>query len=169
MECPICNRPVTQSESPDGELRLWCGACGWGMGSTEPIEEQDNDVPTALWALALLWLVAVAFVIGPYFALRFAVPELFDIGLRGVHEAHEKYIALLNGWYGIVMAIYLAAAGLLTPTYDPENVGFFGGMIDNPFSFQDDSERTKRTILLVLLPGKTVWVAFYLTWRRLRG
>ena len=169
MECPVCNRPVTQSETPEGELRLWCAVCGWGTGPAEAIKAREDAAPTALWALALLWVIAVAVVVGPYFALRYGLPELFDIGLRGAGEAHAKYIALLNGWYGIAMAAYLAAAGLLTPTYDPDNVGFFGGMIDNPFSLQDDWERTKRTWLFLLLPGKTVWVALKLTWYRIRG
>jgi len=168
MECPICNKPVEQNESPDGELRLWCPACGWGAE-----EASDGDpsggAPTALWKLPLLWIGAAIVVVGPYLALRYGLPSLFDIGLRGADEAYAKYMAVLNGWYGIIMAFYLAAAGLFTPTYDPNNVGWFGGMVDNPFSFQDDFERTKRTLLFVLLPGKLFWAAVKLTWYRLRG
>lgn len=170
MECPMCNRTVTQAESPDGELRIWCSACGWGaeQGAGDVREESRAD-GAPLWQLALLWVLAVAVVAGPYFGLRFGLPALFDIGLSGAAAAHAKYLAALNGWYPIVMAIYLAAAGLFTPTYDPDNVGWFGGFLDNPFSLQDDWERTKRTWLFLLLPGKTFWVALKLTWYRVRG
>jgi hypothetical protein len=169
MECPMCNRPVKQDETPDGELRLWCPACGWGAGDAPAEEADDHTDQTAVWKLLLLWAAGLTVVIGPYFALRYGLPSLFDIGLRGADEAYAKYLAALNGWYGIGMATYLAAAGLFTPTYDPDNVGFFGGMIDNPFSFQDDYERTKRTLLFVLLPGKVFWAAVKLTWYRIAG
>ncbi|MBX3176312.1 MAG: hypothetical protein KF886_03040 [Candidatus Hydrogenedentes bacterium] len=172
MECPICSRSVTQAESPDGELRIWCAACGWGAGpgGADVREERPAGGGAApLWQVALLWAVAVAVVVGPYFALRFGLPALFDVGLRGAGAAHAKYVTALNGWYPIVMGAYLAAAGLFTPAYDRDNVGWFGGLLDNPFSLQDDWERTKRTWLFVLLPGKTVWVALKLTWRRVRG
>ena len=168
MECPVCNQPVQQNESPDGELRLWCAACGWGAGDVGDADEVPGE-PTALWKLLLLWVAAAIVVVGPYFALRYGLPSLFDIGLRGADEAYAKYLAALNGWYGIIMAFYLAAAGLFTPTYDPNNVGWFGGMVDNPFSYQDDFERTKRTVLFLLLPGKLFWAAVKLTWYRLRG
>lgn len=169
MECPVCNRPVIQAETPEGELKIWCSACGWGADGGSSGGASQGAEPAALWKIALLWLVAIAVIAGPYVALRFWLPGLFDIGLRGADEAYARYLAALNGWYGLVMAGYLAAAGLFTPTYDPNNVGLFGGLMDNPFSFQDDWERTKRTFLMLLLPGKVVWVAVKLTWQRIRG
>lgn len=173
MECPMCNRPVEQSESPGGELRLWCPACGWGAGEAEGVEAvlpgAGAAPPPALWKIAVLWLLAPVIIVGPYFALRYGLPELFDIGFSGADEVHARFVAALNGWYWIIMGFYLAAAGLFTPTYDPDNVGWLGGMIDNPFSFQDDFERMKRTLLFLLLPGKVVWMALKLTWARLRS
>ena len=169
MDCPLCNRPVEQTETPDGELRLWCSACGWGTAESTAAGGEQEVAPAPAWKLALLWCAAVLVVTGPYVLLRFGLPSLFDVGLSGADAAHAKYLAALNGWYGIVMAFYLAAAGLFTPTYDPNNVGLFGGMVDNPFSLQDDWERTKRTWLFLLLPGKIFWAAVKLSWHRVRG
>jgi len=167
MECPVCNCPVRQEEQ-GGALRVWCSSCGWGT-ETAQVDEVSLPVEKAsVGQLMLWWAGALLVVVGPYFALRYGLPSLFDIGLSGAEEAYARYLAVLNSWYALVMALYLGAAGALTPTYDPNNVGWFGGMIDNPFSFQDDFERVKRTLVLVLLPGKVFWVAVKLTWSRFR-
>lgn len=167
MECPMCNSPVEQKETPDGETRIWCGACGWGAGEAV-VAEEATGAP-AVWQIVLLWIGALIVVLGPYCALRFGLPALFDIGLPRADEVHAKYLTALNGWYWLIMAFYLAAAGLFTPTYDPDNVGWLGGYIDNPFSLQDDWERTKRTWVFLLLPGKLFWMAVKATWYRVRG
>lgn len=168
MDCPMCGASATQEEQGDA-LKVYCARCGWGTGEAVDAVPDAPVAATAWWWLLLLWVAAVAVVVGPYFALRYGLPELFDIGLPGGDEAHARYLDALNSWYAFVMATYLASAGLFTPTYDPDNVGWFGGMIDNPFSFQDDFERMKRTLLIVLLPGKVFWVALKLTWERITG
>jgi hypothetical protein len=58
------------------------------------------------------------------------------------------------------MSVYVVIAGLVTPEYDPDNLGLFGSRhIDNPFSMEDDRNRTMRTLATLLLPGKCVWFA----------
>ena len=162
MECPACNKPVTQAPAPDGGVNIFCSHCGWG---TRPSAAAGPSKPARppIWQLLLLWPTAVAIVIGPYFALMFGIPALMDVGVAEIDNASDRILTLIRYNYWWVIAVYVFISVVFTPTYDPEATGFFGGFMDNPFSFRDDWERQKRTWFFLLLPGKTVWAAFVVT------
>ena len=120
-------------------------------------------------SLLLLWILSTLVAAGPYFALRNGVAWMSDVGLESVALAEGRFQELLNEYYAWVLAVYVCVGGLLSPQWDSEDTGFLGGLLDNPFSWSDDHNRTLRKIALVLLPGKTVWVTVVETGRALLG
>jgi len=166
MNCPSCNKPTTQEQAADGALSTFCSYCGWGNGArnTFSSEPPPPEKPSLVF-IGLLWLVAVVVVIGPYFGLLYGIPELMNVGPEAFDDAAERMIDLVKRNYWWVMGVYLFLALMLSPEPDSRNLGFFGGLADNPFSFEDDWERQKLVFALVLMPGKAVWAAFGMTWR----
>lgn len=161
MECPACNKPVTQSPAPDGGVNIYCSHCGWGAMPSESARSKPQRPP--IWQVLLLWVAAIVIVVGPYLGLMYGIPELLDVGPEAFDDASGRLVTLVRYNYWWVMGAYILISVVFTPTYDRENIGFFGGFMDNPFSLQDDWERQKRTWQFLLLPGKTVWAAFVAT------
>lgn len=131
--------------------------------------DSDNPLMGALKML-LYWALSIAVVIGPYFAILYGVPALFEEALGNLGSTGEGAVERLrlglNTHYWWVMLVYLIAAGLITPRWDPDNLGLFGSpWIDNPFSFEDDYNRTMRNVALFLFPGKLVWFTVECTGR----
>ena len=72
-------------------------------------------------------------------------------------ERFEKRVVdFLVGWYWLILAAYLAIAAVVTPSYDPESTGLFGGAIDDPTTAEDNFHRAMRTLAMILAPGKIV-------------
>lgn len=163
MDCPACGKPVAHRTEADGSLNVVCQHCGWGEGDFGEIPVASSR--PAIWKVGLLWVGAVAVIIGPYFALRFGVPYMLDVGVEGLDDAASRFISGLNIHYWWVMAAYIFLANVFNPTYDRSKLGWFGGYLDNPFSWEDDIERQKRGLAFILLPGKTVGAAVIFTWR----
>lgn len=113
--------------------------------------------------LAVSWLVSIALVVGLWLALRYGLPAAFGADPAG--DAVQRFRDGLDRAYWIVLALYLGLAAVLTPKYDPENLGLFGiKWIDNPFSLEDDYNRAARKWASFLAPGKFVWNTLVLTW-----
>jgi hypothetical protein len=108
--------------------------------------------PPPLPLLALLWVGALAVLLGSYLGFRHLAP-----GLAASHLPH-----FLGG-----LALYLAASNVFNPTYDASDVGWFGGLVDNPFSWSDDYNRSMRGLVIFFLPGKLVGAALRGTYRLL--
>jgi hypothetical protein len=56
----------------------------------------------------------------------------------------------------IALFVYLFIAYYTSPQPDHSNMGWFGGLIDNPFRFSDDLNRFAAFLALLLLPGKLI-------------
>lgn len=70
-----------------------------------------------------------------------------------------------NGWnnflyFLIGVFIYLILAFWLEPEPDNRNVGWLGGLMDNPFRISDDFNRFLYFLIVLLLPGKLVSHSF---------
>ena len=52
--------------------------------------------------------------------------------------------------------IYLVVAWFFTPVPDHTNIGWAGGLINNPFRFSDNANRFLAFLAVVLLPGKLI-------------
>ena len=67
-----------------------------------------------------------------------------------IGNAENKWLAL--GFF----ALYLLLSYLLTPKPDASNLGWLGGLINNPFRISDDANRLLLFFYLFLLPGKLI-------------
>ena len=57
-----------------------------------------------------------------------------------------------------LLALYLFIAASYTVCPDTNNMGFLGGMINNPFRYIDNINRFLVFILIFLIPGKLVMI-----------
>jgi len=56
--------------------------------------------------------------------------------------------------------IYLAVAYFVHPVPDESNLGWFGGLINNPFRVTDDVNRFLQGLMILLWPGRFVAESF---------
>jgi len=61
---------------------------------------------------------------------------------------------------GILALTYLVAGYALRPEPDMSNMGWLGGLVDNPFRWSDDWNRTLLFLAVALWPGRFVAEAF---------
>jgi hypothetical protein len=77
--------------------------------------------------------------------------------LAGVYYGAWRLLGGLTGHQlmvtTIVLLTYLGAAYAIRPEPDTADLGWFGGMMDNPFSFTDDYNRFLLWVKILLLPG----------------
>ncbi len=149
--CPNCNAP-TRAPRLGTVRRRTCGECGWGTGS-EPLGARERPAPSVP-TLALMWVGAAVVIVGPYLAFIHYMPM----------EASGHFLHFCLG-----MVLYLGMSNVFSPSYDSSDVGWCGGLIDNPFSYSDDWNRFMRSIVLFLLPGKIVGAAVRGTYRSLNS
>jgi hypothetical protein len=87
----------------------------------------------------------------------------FVVGLLAI----GAWILLLWHWclpehlvtFAVVMAVtffYLVVSYFVMPTPDYSNMGWFGGMADNPFRYSDDINRFLLFLQIMLLPGRVL-------------
>lgn len=86
----------------------------------------------------------------------------------GEAQAAARFAGWLDPWYWVIGGLYLIAAYTFSPQPFSNNYGLFGTFVDNPFSFEDDLNRTLLTLAIVLLPGKAVWHTVGLTYGTIR-
>lgn len=158
MSCPQCNHPLLEPAGRDGPAH--CSNCGWARRSSIAAEQggsalQAGGGPRLLFLrLVLGWLLTLALVLGPYIALWVYLPDA------------AFWVHLV---YWMIAFIYVASAATITPRYDPGNMGWFGGLMDNPFSFEDDLNRMGLFFAVILLPGQAIVWTLAATWRLVRG
>ena len=56
--------------------------------------------------------------------------------------------------------LYLGVCYYFMPEPDMNELGLFGSMIDNPFSYTDDINRAKLWLKIVMLPGNLLAIPF---------
>jgi len=101
------------------------------------------------------WIGSIVIVVSPYIGLHYAFDELLNKPL-------PQWIHLT---YGLVMVTYLLAAATVQPDYDRTELGWFGGLMDNPFSLEDDHNRYGLFLDLALLPGRVVCWTLHGSWQ----
>jgi hypothetical protein len=60
----------------------------------------------------------------------------------------------------LFVAIYLCIALFVSPKPNMKNIGWFGGVIDNPFRWSDDVNRMILLLEFFLFPGKWLILCF---------
>jgi len=147
MRCPNCNAVIARgARRPES---LACARCGWGgqpagdssgsdAGATDPLAGRPT---VRAIVLGIGWIWSVAF---------FVIP----LGWLWFYETDWPAWTDVVGAFALLA--YVGAAWVSDVRYDQSECGLFGGLIDNPFSYEDDWERFKRSIVLTLLPGKLI-------------
>src|SRR5262245_30819608 len=115
-------------------MRRWFDA--GEVGSVE-LGGGDAPRPSLGWTLVKV-AVAVALVVG---AWRLAVSFEWPLGDPRLQGAAVSYLLL---------------AWLIRPAPDTSNLGWFGGLVDDPFRVTDDWNRLLLWLGLLLLPGRVV-------------
>jgi hypothetical protein len=71
------------------------------------------------------------------------------------------FIGIPRGFGGVVSCLaYVLAGTVLRPRPDIANLGWFGGLIDNPFRMSDDINRFLAVLLILLWPGGLIGTGF---------
>ncbi|MGZ3853171.1 MAG: hypothetical protein ACXVBX_10310, partial [Flavisolibacter sp.] len=68
----------------------------------------------------------------------------------------------------LLFIFYLLLAYFLTPRPDTSNVGFAGGLVNDPFRISDDANRLAVFFYLFLLPGKLIVFAMQTAYHLLK-
>ncbi|MGE0706742.1 MAG: hypothetical protein AB7N76_06015 [Planctomycetota bacterium] len=110
----------------------------------------DETPPDARWVVPRL-LLSIALLAGTLLAIHHWVPS-----------PPWKHIA--GGLF-----TYLCLSWLIRPTPDMSNVGWLGGLIDDPFRISDDWNRFLFGLKLLLLPGLIVMDGFWNAFRAATG
>lgn len=163
--CPSCNSDLIATTLPHGGAIHTCRECGWGSDRLRDRKLQagidtapDRSIPIrTILKLPIFWALSALVVFGPWIAIVYGIPALAEQqGWTYIEATPQSLAADLNPVYWYVMAAYLALASLVKGAIQFDNLGLFGTMIDNPFSFEDDWNRSMLTLGLLLLPGKLV-------------
>ena len=95
------------------------------------------------WAIAVMFAGFAVLYFGALLILSFTHPWVLCLGF----------------------VLYLLLCYFLTPVADSSNIGWAGGLINNPFRISDDINRFLIIFYLFLLPGKLVVFAFQTLYR----
>lgn len=129
--------------------------------------EHDSLARDLAW-LAWHWTLSLVILIGPYLAIRFGLPLVWEPPPGG-QESFEYFLALVDLNYWWIAIVYVGVSALITPQYDPDKRGLFGSpFIDNPLSLEDDYHRFMWKLAMVLFPGKVVWFTLQETFYTVR-
>lgn len=116
-----------------------------GMKNDEP---EDDGPPPRKWVIyvtAFIGLLLAGFV-------------LFLIFQSRPRDAGTWVLRLC------LFAAYVIASHFLNPMPDRSNIGWAGGLIDNPFRISDDFNRALLLFQLLLLPGKLIAYGLAISW-----
>ena len=167
MKCPVCNAETRRQSRSDGTEGPVCSECGWGSEVPAATESPESIRGAAFYSrYGLMWVLTVVVVAGPYFGIRYFLVEMGEFVETG------NALAKLNLHYGWVLLAYLGVCWAVTPEYDRNNLGIFGG---NPrgkynpaWTPEQHYNRFMRTLSGLLMPGKIVVATVTKTWSLLR-
>lgn len=116
------------------------------MNAPEP---DDDGEPPKKW---LIWLVITIglFLVG--ISLYWVFYNLLYVGAKPV-------LFKLCG-----LALYVIISHSLTVKPDYSNMGWLGGLVDNPFRISDDYNRWLAFFQAILVPGKLIAYSLIMSW-----
>ena len=103
-------------------------------------DDEDNDGPSVP-GVVLRFAIAVGMLAGVYYLL-FACLLPFTWKACGITSA--------------VLLVYLLIARFVRPEPEMDNLGWLGGLMDDPFHYSDDINRFLLFLLIVLAPGRFI-------------
>ena len=111
------------------------------VGGVEFGDDPQRPPPDATSVLLRLVVCAMA-LLGAWF--------LVFVYLEVAVNPHNLGIA------AVVVFSYVGLGWLIRPQADFSNMGWAGGLIDNPFRYSDDINRTLLFLTIVLFPGRLI-------------
>jgi hypothetical protein len=154
ITCPVCGRRAEISYETG---RLACPTCGWGTGRPVSVPKRfaKREVAGAnVVSVLLLWVVAGAII---------ALAAWIVFGLAKAEATRDNILIFAGCMLG-----YGLLAHFLQPSVDTENLGWAGGLLDNPFRISDNFERGKLRLLIFLFPGRFIGLALVNTFLLIR-
>lgn len=90
----------------------------------------------------------------PFTLVRFLLTFALLVGSIVVGVFHDVTPQPLHGALaGGVFLLYLCVGYFIRPKPDLSNVGYAGGLVDDPFRYSDDRNRSLLFFAILLLPG----------------
>ncbi|GAB4009599.1 hypothetical protein GCM10028808_18750 [Spirosoma migulaei] len=120
-----------------------------GKLEVNPPEPDDDDDPPKKW---LIWLSIIIGLLLLGIGLYWVFYNLFYVGAR---------LVLFKLCF---LVLYVLISHSVTATPDYTNVGWLGGLVDNPFRISDDYNRWLVFIQVILLPGKLIAYSLAMSW-----
>jgi len=81
----------------------------------------------------------------------------------------HNFSAVRLAYFVFFMLLYCFIAYKFIPRPDKSNVGWFGGLVDNPFRYTDDINRFLIFLMILLYPGRFIATTFVQFIMFLRG
>jgi len=127
-----------------GFLEWWGESMNPGPRGGIRVESRSQELPTrgVVWTCLI---VSMAGMIGGFYLLfaYLVPPTLTSLGVTL-----------------IVLGVYLLLAHFVHPEADTSNLGWMAGMMDDPFRWSDDWNRSLLGLNLLLLPGRFLGRSF---------
>ena len=108
-------------------------------GEIGTIEKVKREKEKRLHILILKTILAIAIAAGLYY------------WVFGISFHFKQFVTFVT-----IMAVYSAAGYFISPEPDYSNVGWLGGVFDNPFRFSDDINRMLIFVRVILIPGRLI-------------
>jgi len=118
------------------------------INRSEPDGGDDGEPPKK-------WLVYIAVLIG----LFLAATGLYWVFNNSNNESTERMLTKFG-----YLVLYVIIGHFIRAAPDHSNVGWLGGLVDNPFRISDDYNRWLLFAQIALLPGKFIAYGLVMSW-----
>lgn len=112
-------------------------------GKTGTIDVNKGKKEKGIGVLILKTILSIVIVVGLYYLI---FGKSFQI---------KEFLA-----FAFVIVIYSIISYFVLPKPEYSNLGWFGGLIDNPFKISDDVNRMLIFIRVLLIPGRLISSTF---------
>lgn len=113
----------------------------WGSVTFGPPDDGDDEDGPSVPGVIIRFAISTGLLVTVYYLLfAYALP------LTG------KGFAITSA----VLLVYLLISYFVHPEPDTDNLGWFGGVMDDPFHYSDDISRFLLVLLIVLYPGRFI-------------
>jgi len=121
-------------------------------GPTGSFEKHYNGRLRNPFSIIAGGMVSILVLIAPFYSILYY--RGFDLKIMGLTAAG--------------LLIYLLIAYRVNPVAETENMGYLGGLINNPFRYTDDINRFFLFMKILLYPGRLLGIGLVDLWDLLR-